>query len=360
MKKIIKYLFLALFAGFTMVSCDFLDVVPAEKASDKDAFSSPKAAERFLYSCYGYIPQINMVQTCLDFSGDEIISPFTQESYVKFAEGVYTSGNLIISYWNDLFLGIRQCYLLKKNITSVPRIDQATIDSYVAQADFLIAYFHMLLIKCYGPVVLVKELPVLDTPKDNLLGRTSYDECVQWTCDMFDDAAGRLPATRTGSEYGLATSVAAKFLKPDYCFMQPSPLFNGNTEYYSDFVNTDGSSLMPLSYDENKWKKAADAALEAINLAESNGYSLYEMREGDLSGYPEPQDLTQRTLRFTFMDKDNSKEVLFAETRKAGAYGLQPKSLPYLSDGSWNGVAPTLTMVERFYTKNGLPIDEIS
>lgn len=153
MKKIIKYLFLALFAGFTMVSCDFLDVVPAEKASDKDAFSSPKAAERFLYSCYGYIPQINMVQTCLDFSGDEIISPFTQESYVKFAEGVYTSGNLIISYWNDLFLGIRQCYLLKKNITSVPRIDQATIDSYVAQADFLIAYFHMLLIKCYGPVV---------------------------------------------------------------------------------------------------------------------------------------------------------------------------------------------------------------
>lgn len=53
MKKIIKYLFLALFAGFTMVSCDFLDVVPAEKASDKDAFSSPKAAERFLYSCYG-------------------------------------------------------------------------------------------------------------------------------------------------------------------------------------------------------------------------------------------------------------------------------------------------------------------
>ncbi len=42
MKNIIKYLFLALFAGVTMVSCNFLDVVPAEKASDKDAFSSLK------------------------------------------------------------------------------------------------------------------------------------------------------------------------------------------------------------------------------------------------------------------------------------------------------------------------------
>ena len=29
MKKIIKYLFLAMFAGFTMVSCHFLDVLPA-------------------------------------------------------------------------------------------------------------------------------------------------------------------------------------------------------------------------------------------------------------------------------------------------------------------------------------------
>ena len=46
MKKIIKYLFLALFAGFTMVSCDFLDVVPAEKASDKDEIGRASCRER--------------------------------------------------------------------------------------------------------------------------------------------------------------------------------------------------------------------------------------------------------------------------------------------------------------------------
>ena len=213
-------MFLALFAGFTMVSCDFLDVVPAEKASDKDAFSSPKAAERFLYSCYGYIPQINMVQTCLDFSGDEIISPFTQESYVKFAEGVYTSGNLIMSYWNDLFLGIRQCYLLKKNITSVPRIDQATIDSYVAQADFLIAYFHMLLIKCYGPVVLVKELPVWILPKiiywDVPLMMSVYSGLV--ICLMMLPEGCLQPGPVRNMD--LQPVWLQKLLKPDYCFMQ--------------------------------------------------------------------------------------------------------------------------------------------
>ena len=54
MKKIIKYLFLALFAGFTMVSCDFLDVVPAEKASDKDAFSSPKGGKISVFMLWIY------------------------------------------------------------------------------------------------------------------------------------------------------------------------------------------------------------------------------------------------------------------------------------------------------------------
>ena len=358
MKKIAIYILAVFVWGCCATSCNFLDIVPSETATEKDAFASPKAAEQYLYSCYGYIPQINLVQDCMDFTGDETISPFLNEAYVKFAEGSYDSGNLILSYWNTLFQGIRQCYILKKNIGMVPRLDQATVDSYVAQADFIIAYLHSLLIKCYGPTVLVKELPVFDTPKENMLGRTSYDESVQWVCDLFDDVATRLPATRSGSEYGLATSVAAKALKARLLLYAASPLFNGNTEYYNDFVDKNGTHLVSQTYDATKWKKAADAALEAIKLAEENGYRIYEMALGMQPSSPEPQDLTQRTLRFTFMDKESSTEVLFAETRTAGPYGIQRKSLPYLSYGAWNGIAPTMTMIERFYTKNGLPIEE--
>lgn len=358
MKKILKCLSIVLLWGCCATSCNYLDIVPNEAASEKDAFASPKAAEKYLYSCYAYIPQINNVPSCMDFTGDETISPFVQEAYVKFAEGSYDSGNLILSYWNTLFQGIRQCYLLKENIGTVPRLSQEVADSYVAQADFIIAYLHSLLIKCYGPTVLVKELPVFDTPKENMLGRSSYDECVAWVCDRFDDVATRLPATRAGSEYGLATSVAAKSLKARLLLYAASPLFNGNTEYYNNFVDKNNNPLMPLVYDVNKWKKAADAALEAIQLAEQNGYRIYEMKPGMQSSSPEPQDLTQRTLRFMFMDKENSTEVLFAETRKSGAYGIQRKSLPYLSYGAWNGIAPTLTMIERFYTDKGLPIEE--
>lgn len=34
-----------------------------------------------------------------------------------------------------------------------------------------------------------------------------------------------------------------------------SPLFNGNSEYYSDFKNKDGEQLISLQYDKEKWKK---------------------------------------------------------------------------------------------------------
>ena len=290
----------------------------------------------------------------MDFTGDETISPFA-EKYVKFAEGSYDSSNTIISYWNTLFQGIRQCYLLKANIASVPGINQEDIDLYTAEADFLIAYFHLLLVKCYGPSILVKELPPLDSPAANMLSRRPYDECINWIADLLDDAASRLPATRNSSDYGRATSIIAKSLKARMLLYAASPLFNGNPDY-TDFKNPDGEQLMPAKYSEEKYKRAADAAWDAIQAAEQAGHELYEATAS--SAYPEPADITERSLRMTFIDKENFKEIIYPETRKAGVYSIQRKSIPFFPRGSWNGIAPTMVMIDRFYTSNGLPIDE--
>lgn len=355
MKKNKLYIFILLLITGLNTSCNYLDIVPDETATEKDAFANPRAALRYLYSCYGYLPQSNMVSSCMDFTADETISPFG-ESYGKFAEGAYDASNTIISYWNTLFSGIRQCYLLKDNINSVPGISKDEVDLYTAEADFLIAYFHFILIRSYGPTVLVKELPSLDTPAANMLGRRPYDECIDWVADLFDDVATRLPATRNTSDYGRATSVIAKSLKARMLLYAASPLFNGNPDY-ADFKNPDGEQLMPTAYSEEKYKRAADAALEAIQAAEAAGHVLYKATSVG-STYPEPADLTQRSLRMTFMDSENYKEVIFPETRKGGTFSIQRKSIPWCPRGSWNGVAPTITMIDRFYTKNGLPIDE--
>lgn len=130
-----------------------------------------------------------------------------------------------------------------------------------------------------------------------------------------------------------------------------SPLFNGNSEFYNNFVNKDGTPLMPLSYDANKWGKAKEAYKEAINLAETAGHALYT-NTGYNGGNLEPTDPTQHCLRYNIIEAGN-KEIIWADSRDEGAYGIQNKSIPFCNGSAWNGIAPTLSMLKRFYTKMG-------
>lgn len=113
MKLINKYLiFLCV---FVYSSCDYLDIVPDEKPTEEDAFKNPQLVERYLYSCYAYIPNPRHGTASLDFlTGDEVVTPWEHETFGKFAQGNYTPSNPYINYWHDLFKGIRQCYLLKQ------------------------------------------------------------------------------------------------------------------------------------------------------------------------------------------------------------------------------------------------------
>lgn len=361
MKKYSIIIFtISLFFVFS-TSCNFLDVVPDEMPTEEDAFKDPLAAKRYLYSCYSYIPNPREGTAALDFfTGDEVVTAFEHELFANFLKGNYTANNPVISYWNSLFSGIKQCYLLKNNIDKVPRLSETDKADYIAQADFLIAYYHYLLLRCYGPIILVKEEPLMTTPASEYLGRTSYDECVTWIAEKFEDAAKRLPDTRFDKPLtvGLATAPAAKGIVARMYLYAASPLFNGNNKFYADFKNPDGASLMPLTYDANKWIKAKETAKEAIEAAEKAGFRMYLSSDATDQALPEPSDPTQRALRFTIIDKA-SKETVWADTRRESTYSLQNKSRPFwAASQAWNGVSPTLAMLDRFLTKDGLPIKD--
>lgn len=356
-KTILQRIFILAILVFCITSCNYLDVVPDEKPTEKDAFEDTNAAERFMYSCYSYLPAPRSGTSSLDLmTGDEVVTAFEHETFASFPKGNYTASNTVISYWNTFFQGLRQCYIMLNNVDQVPNLPQSTRDDYVAQAKFLIAYYHFLLIRCYGPVILIKEEPSLITPPSEYLGRSSFDECVQFVCDLFDEAATGLPDTRPVRQYGLATNIAAKALKAKILLYAASPLFNGNADYYNNFVDKDGAPLMPLAYDANKWVKARDAYKEAINLAEAAGHALYTNTAFN-GGNLEPTDPTQHCLRYNIIEAGNN-EIIWADSRGEGAYGIQNKSLPFCNGSAWNGIAPTLSMLKRFYTKNGLPIGE--
>lgn len=351
MKSIIKYILFISLLGFA--SCNYLDIVPDEKPTEKDAFEDTNAAERFLYSCYGYIPSARSGTNSLDLmTGDEVVTAFEHETFASFPKGNYSASSPVISYWNTLFQGIRQCYILLNNIESVPNMQESVKADYIAQANFLIGYYHYLLIQCYGPTILVKEEPSITTTIDNYLPRTSLDECVEWVADKLEEASLNLPESRSQKQFGLATSVVAKSLRAKLYLMAASPLFNGNSAFYSGSTIAD---LMPLSYDANKWTKAKKAYEEAIAVAEGAGHFLFETPEKNNN--LEPLDPIVRRLRLNIIEGGN-KEIIWSDSRSEGYYGIQNKSLPFSSSSAWNGIAPTLAMLKRFYTKNGLPIDQ--
>ena len=41
-------------------SCNYLDVMPDERAKIEDSYNTPSRTEGFLYSCYSYLPKKRM------------------------------------------------------------------------------------------------------------------------------------------------------------------------------------------------------------------------------------------------------------------------------------------------------------
>jgi hypothetical protein len=363
MKNILVRLICLLFL-FNLIGCtDYLEIVPDERPTEADSFRTPNAALGFLYSCYSYLPNSRNVDNSIDFmTSDEVVTSFEHKTFAKFPRGEYTASNPVISYWNDLYKGIRQCYIFINNIDGVDGVEQDTKDEYKAEANFLIGYYHFLLIRMYGPVVIADQEFDINITPDQYPVRATYDESVNFIANKLDEAALGLPATQTSTiNYGRATSVIAKAIKSRLLLYAASPLFNGGgsdkQSLFSNFKNAEGEELIPTGYDNEKWTRAANASKDAIDAAEAAGFQLYENSDYDSEL---PADPTEKDLRYVFIDKSN-KEVIWAMTRREGNYEYQNNVTPFLTgnDGvAYNGVGPTLSFLETFYSANGLPIDK--
>ncbi|GHE23115.1 RagB/SusD family nutrient uptake outer membrane protein [Sphingobacterium griseoflavum] len=342
---------------------NFLDIVPDERPIEADAFRDPNAARGMLYSCYAHIPNSRVGASSLDLrTADEITTSFEHAVFARFPRGNYSASDPVISYWNDLYRGIRQCYILLRNIDNVPGISAEDAATYKAEADFLIGFFHFLLIRMYGPIVIADREFDINMPTSNYPVRSPYDVCVDFVVAKMDEAAERLPTVQAADSYGRATSVIALAIKARMLLYAASPLFNGGGaargSLYEGFKDLDGTELIATTFVANKWNRAAQAALEAIEAAEAAGFRLYQN-----SGYPTalPSDPIEKDLRLVYIDKVNSREVIWGETRREGVYDHQNNTTPFLTGAqgaAFNGLSPTLMMVESFYTKSGLPIDK--
>ncbi|WP_316818154.1 RagB/SusD family nutrient uptake outer membrane protein [Pedobacter nyackensis] len=359
----------------------YLDVIPDNLPTIEHAFSNRVEAEKYLFTCYSYLPKEGNPDMNPGFNaGDEtwtywpmIYDFFALDSY-HIARGLQDKGYPRMNYWDGydgrtMWQGIRDCNIFLENVDKVIGLEPYIKDRWVAEAKFLKAYYHWYLFRMYGPIpVMDKNLPINATPEEVKVVRQPVDSVVNYISNLIDEATvGNanvgLPAKIDNriDELGRVTKVAALAIKARLLVTAASPLFNGNTDY-RNFANKDGRLLFNAVYDPKKWVKAADACKKAIDMALGANVDLYRYAS-ETGGAVDDATQIEMNIRNAVCEKWNRELIWGSTAEGTPTYWLQLFACPQLDPNNINKelkgkYAPTLKMAELFYTKNGVPIEE--
>ncbi|MEO7211784.1 RagB/SusD family nutrient uptake outer membrane protein [Mucilaginibacter sp.] len=375
MRNIQKYY--VLFLCVLTIGCkkDFLDVVPDNVATIDNSFTSRNEAEKYLFTCYSYLPQESDINSNPAFlAGDEFWTywPIVGGNPLpsipqQIARGNQNVSNPYLNFWNGtnngkpLWKAIRDCNIFLDNVRKVPDLDPSLRDRWTGEAMFLKAYYHFYLLRMYGPIPIVdKNLPISASTEEVRVTREPVDKVVDFIVKTLDSAAVNLPLTiqNRSSELGRITKPVALSIKARVLVTAASPLFNGNTDY-AQLKNHDGTALFNTTKDPAKWDRAAKACKEAIQSCEAVGIALYQFN-GLVSISPRLRQ--EMTIRNSMAEKWSS-ELIWGFSN-GGASFIQGWAVPRLdpakleNDAIKGELSPTIAMAETFYTDKGVPISE--
>ena len=357
---------LLLTLSFTLGSCKkFLDQVPDDRLTLEETFRNRSTAEKYLANIYSFIPR----EWTQRWVGNSNSGPWTGASdEAEYLWGFVESNPMNIgswdagsgftkAFWRDYYRGIRSATIFIENIDQVNiDINEEQKKRYKAEARALRAMYYFYLTRIYGPVVMLGDaiIPV-DAPAEQVnLARSSMDECVEFIVSELETAAVDLPvrATNDNNIARLTKGVALSF-KARALLQAASPLYNGNTDYAA-LKNADGKQLINQTYDENKWKRAADAYKAFIDEFVPGVYQLYRKNDGNGNFSP------FLSVRDVILEPWNS-EAIFSRTEDENARGYEvtPYHDGFSSEvrGS-GGLGATQAIVDAYFMANGRTITD--
>ncbi|WP_118197002.1 RagB/SusD family nutrient uptake outer membrane protein [Albibacterium indicum] len=372
MKKL--YIYVSLITGLTFGSCqNYLDIVPDNVATIDNSFNMRVSAERFLFSCYSYLPKLSNIEKNPAFTaGDEI---WLHDNYItpgwQIAQGNQNLVDPFLNYWqgtrsgDDLYQAIRDCNIFLENIGVVPDMEESERLRWIAEVKFLKAYYHFYLIRMYGPIPLKKEnLPIDANPETVKVPRNTLDECFEYVVELLDESTADLPPKilNESTELGRITQPIALAVKAYILTTAASPLFNGNPDY-ANFKDKQGNLIFSTTYSAEKWERAKEACRLAIEAAETAGARLYYYSQSGQQYNVSPDMEIQMNIRNAVTEKWND-EIIWGHSNsmtdnmqvQATPRGLDPANRA--SAGARGNAGVPIKIASMFYSKNGVPIEE--
>lgn len=396
MRKV--YCYLIYIFLFSLFGCNnFLDILPDDKAELKDAFKDKYNAEKYLFTCYNGLPTFVTPTNTLGLSGGGDIIYNERNTGGGLSSGppapmmIFLKGNNAtnpyMNFWDgsngaprNLWQGIRNCNIFLEGIlveNGGPRdLDDWTRARWIAEVKTIKAYLHFYLFQLYGPIPIVNEAVPISEKGDRVnVHRAPVDEVVDYIVNTLDEAIVDLPTKNEldiVSEYGRFNKTIALCIKAKALILAASPIFNNNN-YYSGYKDKRGIELFPKGDSNQRWERALEACDIACRAAEEEGDVILITTDGGnnaIKGINSTNinDTTKAmvSLRQAVTESWNP-EVIWAINESTTM--LQRWST-MLSNDEWFNLAgsggsdigqrhaPTLNVVELFYSSNGIPIEE--
>ena len=326
-----KKLFYILSVAVLAAGCNFLDF--DESSSDysrDDMYLTYSNIQKMLTNIYGYMPNKNIydVSSALrDCGSDDAEYGDPDASVQRFTNGTWSALNTVDDKWSTMYSGIRSA---NEFLESIKTVDLSMyqyetkyqrwlehLKYYPYQARVLRAYYFFELARRYGDIPM--PLTMLTAEEANVIGKTPFDEVIDFIVSECEESAQNLPDTYVGlldDESGRVTRGFALAVKTKALLYAASPLHNP-------------------SGDKSKWQKAAAAAKEIMDL------NLYQL------------DPDEKANNYT------SQEVIFAIMRSEST-SFELYNFPVrFTEGQRtyiSGNYPTQNLVDAFQTANGYDI----
>ena len=358
MKKIL-YIFIATLALGMTAGCNYLDQEPDDLITEDMVFNDIVKTNGWLANIYSYLPDPFMgfnQSYGLNTLTDDVQIPLEWGGFgwwsTSAMKGNWSATSNYYNLWGNVYKAVRASYIFQDKVKPLGAEQTAEDVAYMKlQARFLVAYFYSQMLEFYGSFPLVKEYYGIDSTYEELmLERTPFEEIVEWLDEELYDLYEQLPLEHKSmsEDHGRATKGMALAVRAHVHMLAASPLFNGN-QLYADVVNADGTPLFPQTYSKDKWKRAADAVKDLLDLGV---YSLY--KEYNADGTIDP---FMSYMNIHFATGAANPELIFINNN--GNYAETDQNMAPHGYGDGNGAyGATQNLVDAFFTRNGLPIDQ--
>ena len=210
----LKNIFILSLGVLLLTSCEgFLDRQPLDQITTGNFYQTQSDADLAVIAAYSAIQSINWhgkSWMILEIPSDNTTTGGNDPDFSPIDNFTINSDNPPnAEFWTEHYRLVTLCNQVLGNVPGID-MDPVIKDSYLAEARFLRAYSYFDLVRIYGGVPIVDQVPSIDS--DLYVARSTVDEVYQFIKDDLNFAIEHLPETRSSSSFGRATMDAAKAL----------------------------------------------------------------------------------------------------------------------------------------------------